>query len=243
MLAIATVNAATLGLLISSPVIAAPQGFSPRSDIGGPTHSDYLDTVHMSQYTPPSSYTGDVLNLTKCFCEDPNNPTPLEQDSESMYFKTSAWGHYYQFDYYNWHLNTLYSIPLTCSSREQVEDHRMMLPLCWDEISARKDCGQYLDGNMFCFQVGTLGSWSDKQMYHYSFNDQHRGLPRRHGVMEPDMCEGFCREKLGMVVARDAGSKYVKTWKRGGGAGAIEGKIESTFTTYVDTDDMCAGCK
>lgn len=196
----------------------------------------------MKSYTPPSSYSGDVLNLTRCFCENPNDLTTSAQQSDNMYLQTPAWGHYFQFDYYNWHLKTLYSIPLTCNSREQVSDHRTMLPLCWEENSERKDCGQFPDGNMFCYQVGSLGKWSDHQNDHYMFNSQRRGLPQRHGIMEPDMCEGLCREKLGMVVTRDAESKYVKTWKEGGGA-ALERRIESTFITYVDTDDMCAGCK
>ncbi len=242
MFSLAKANAATLSLLLSSTMFAAPQGFCQAPDMLEPTPSDHLVTVSMEVYTPPSSYTGDVLNVTRCFCEDLNSPTPSEQQSDDMYFQSSTWGHYYQFDYYNWHLETHYSIPLTCSSREQINDHRMRLPLCWDEELERKDCRVFPDGNVFCYQVGTLGKWSDHQNDHYMFNGQRRGLPQRHGVMEPDMCDGFCREKLGMVVARDAGSRYVKTWKKGGGA-ALERKLESKFRTYVDTDDMCAGCK
>lgn len=239
MLSLATANVALIGVLLPSSILAAPQGSSPMPDLLERTTGDASSETLATFYNPPSSYTGDALNLTRCFCEDMEPTPPKSKVDESI--QASTWGHHFQFDYYNWHLKNLYSLSLTCKSSKQVTGYGRMLPVCWDQGLDRKDCRTFPDGNTFCYQTGSLGYWSDGQLDHYYFNEQKRGLPKRHGYMIPNMCEDFCRDKVGMSVARDAEGGFVKTWKKGDKFD--QKKVESTFRTYVDTDDMCPRCK
>lgn len=233
-----TAVAATLCPLLLSLVLAAPPTFQlvMMAEI-----LPYIVDKH--PYVPPPSYSGDVLNVTRCYCEDSNNQSLSQVQSDGqLHSQTSNWGHYYRFDYYNWHHHKLYSLSLSCNSRQQqVKNDNLSLPVCWEEGAKRKDCGLFPDGSKFCYQVGSLGTLVDEQTEHYSWNRQLRGLPKKFSSMKPDSCERFCRQEVGMDVARDIERGFVKTWKGGEGADR-ERVIESTLKSYNETDNMCHGC-
>ena len=222
-------------LLLSSVTLALPHTI--LSDLLDGARGSYGENGTEFAYTPPASYTGDVLNVTKCFCEDPNPLNPRE-----------TWAHYHQIDYFNFHLRQRYSLSMTCNSPEL---NKRMNPLCWptkwgirDAIDEKKV--RYPDGNTFTYTIAYDGRWGDAKTEHYSFNRQRRGLPfSSHGTLQmvPKVCDGFCAEHFdGMVAARDLyapGGEYIKTFhvdtKR-------TTKIISSYTSYMDIADMCDHC-
>ena len=145
-------------------------------------------------------YWGDELNITKCYCEG------LSEDTNP--------GHYYQFDYRNFHNEQEYSLAWTCDSDAITTAWGMtgpkrvdfLVPDCWNthdlwRKEKRKECSTSYNSDIFCFE---LGNTSDPYDYYY-FNDQKRGLPS-FGIREftPNQCTALCRDKVGgKVVASE----------------------------------------
>lgn len=138
-------------------------------------------------------YWGDELNITKCYCEGPN------EDSNP--------GHYYQFDYRSYHNQQEYTVAWTCDSNAVTTAWGTLgskkvdfpVPECWNEHDLwrkekRKECSKSYNGDVFCFE---LGSTPDPYDYYY-FNKQKKRLPNR-GIREfpPDQCPALCRDKVG----------------------------------------------
>ena len=164
-----------------------------------------LVTAHGPWYPPvwppvnQPYYSGDVLNITKCYCEGPT--------------EDSGFGHYYQFDYWNFHNAQAYTLAWTCDSdvsvtgRATIDSTQLPFPVpeCWNDHDSwrkekRKECSKSYNGDTFCFE---LGASSDPYDYYY-FNKQKRGLPE-FGIIEfsPDQCVALCRDKVGgKTVAR-----------------------------------------
>lgn len=144
-------------------------------------------------------YWGDVLNITKCYCEGPN--------------KDSGFGHYYQFDYRNYHNAQEYNLAWTCDSDVTITGWAtngskrvdFAVPECWNahdlwRKDKRKVCSKSYNGDIFCFELGNTPDPYD----YYFFNNQKRGLPN-FGITEssPDHCVALCRDKVGgKAVAR-----------------------------------------
>jgi len=193
-------------------------------------------------YKAPASYTGDALNVTKCFCEDAG-PRIGTDDPR----KGSRWGHYFQVDYYNFHLDTLYSLSWTCDSHEAPATHAFM-PFCWDRKRLEHRTKRYPDGNVLHYDIGFQSIFDDGLPEHYWFNAQRRGLPKKghkgNLILSPDACEGFCRDEVkGMVAAKDATSPKGEMVRIYRGTGGHPHKIKSTITSYTEIDDMCEKCK
>lgn len=146
-------------------------------------------------------YWGDILNITKCYCTGPN--------------EGSQFGHYYQFDYRNYHNEQEYTLAWTCDSDNTttgwgtVGTARVNFPVpdCWNahdlwRKEKRKECSKPWYGATLCFE---LGNTPDPYDYYY-FNRQKRGLPN-FGIREfpPDQCAALCRDKVGgKVVASES---------------------------------------
>lgn len=156
-------------------------------------------------------YTGDVLNVTKCYCEEVNyNPN----DS-----KKPSWASYYEASYYNWHNYETYVLPQFCDSSDLSGDtteykchHNKAcsfewVPKCWSApYLGKKMCLRFGEGNVFCYKAGNVdGRLSDHD--HYYFNEQER---ETHGLFInndhqqiPDMCIHRCKELGGKVLANN----------------------------------------
>jgi len=101
----------------------------------------------------PSTYNGDVLNVTRCHCADPDDGIRK--------------GYYYQYDYYNWHENAYYTAHRSCDSRKHSHliDHGWQ-PHCWSRggwATFHKACGHRtrpehspVHPGKFCFQIEAL---------------------------------------------------------------------------------------
>ena len=142
---------------------------------------------------PQPYFWGDVLNITKCYCEGPN--------------KDSNPSSYYQFDYRNYYNEQEYTLAWTCDSDvtttgwgpEGSMRNAFPVPECWNAHDSwrkekRKECSRSYNGDIFCFELGNLQNPHD----HYYFNGQKRGLPNI-GVREfpPEQCAALCRDKVG----------------------------------------------
>lgn len=145
-------------------------------------------------------YWGDVLNITKCYCEG------LNEDGNS--------GHYYQFDYRSFHNEQEYTLAWTCDSDHTTRawgttgSRRVEFPVpdCWNAHDVwrkekRKECGRSYNADIFCFE---LGNTDDPYDYYY-FNGQKRRVPIS-GIKElsQDRCTALCWDKVGgKVVASE----------------------------------------
>ena len=138
-------------------------------------------------------YWGDMLNITKCYCQGVNDD--------------ASPGHYYQFDYRNFHNEQVYTLGWTCDSNTtttgwvQNGPKRMsfLVPECWNGHDSwrkekRAECVRTYLADTFCFELGNKADPHD----HYYFNGQKRGLPNL-GKLEfpPDNCAALCRDKVG----------------------------------------------
>ena len=157
-----------------------------------------------STWPPPTQapyYWGDMLNITKCYCDGVNG------DKNK--------GYYYQFDYRNFHNAQVYTLAWTCDSDAAdiigsgtVGSQRVNLsvPECWNARDSlreekKKLCVKSYNADIFCFE---LGNKADPYDYYY-FNQEKRGLPNN-GIVEfpPDQCTALCRDKVGgKVVASE----------------------------------------
>lgn len=141
---------------------------------------------------PSPYYWGDMLNITKCYCEGDNDATA---------------GHYYQFDYRNYHNEQAYRVAWTCekdattTGEATVKGKRVSFPVpeCWTAQAAwrskkRKECVKSVYADTFCFELGN----SKDPVDHYYFDEEKRGLPN-FGIVEypPDQCVALCRDKVG----------------------------------------------
>ena len=138
-------------------------------------------------------YWGDMLNITKCYCQSVNDNTHP--------------ANYYQFDYLNYHTAQTYTLAWTCDSDEfttgwgTIASKKVSFPLreCWNAHDSwrkekRRECVRYNTADVFCYELGNSHSPHD----YYYFNDQKRGLPD-YGIVEyaPDQCTDLCRDKVG----------------------------------------------
>ena len=191
-------------------------------------------------YTPPPTYNGDAINVTKCYCQDPASGDPSPKATTG-----TGWGHYYRLDYWNFHAKQLYTLDLNCSS-SSVDKH--VIPACW-KGDGKKHSLTSGDGNVFSYKESKASFFGDGKLEHIYFNDQKRGLPNNNPGIDldtaPPACDGFCMGMVnGMVVAKDPPSPltdgYTKTWY--GDKGRVL-SIQSSFVSYTDLDDMCKDCK
>lgn len=161
-------------------------------------HLSAADDIVWSPPTwPPDikqpTYWGDVLNITRCYCEG------LNDDSNS--------GHYYQFDYHSYYKEQDYTLAWTCDSDVtstgwgNVGSKRVHFPVpdCWNAHDSwreekRKGCMRSYNGDHFCYETGNA---KDPYDYYY-FNNQKRRLPTN-GIMEspPHQCAGLCHDAVG----------------------------------------------
>ena len=138
-------------------------------------------------------YMGDMLNVTKCYCESAT--------------AHNIAGSYYQFDYRNFHTAQEYSLSWSCDSSKTTtgfgrNGHRreaFSLPVCWNGHDAWRDekkamCVKSYNADTFCFELGNKHEPYD----HYYYNGQKRGLPD-YGIQErtPLECVDLCRDKVG----------------------------------------------
>ena len=148
-----------------------------------------------AHWPPPTDqfyYWGDMLNVTKCYCQgakEASNPSS-----------------YYLFEYRNFHNAQTYTLGWSCDSDKTVtgwgqngpKHVSFPLPECWnghDSWRERKkaECVRSYNADTFCFELGDKTDPHD----HYYFNGQKRGLPQ-YGIVEfpPDRCVALCRDKL-----------------------------------------------
>lgn len=233
-------KASTLSFALLPPLaLTAPHASLPLMPNLLDRDTNDTSSIPVTTYIPPVDYIGDVINVTKCYCEDPTSGAP------GGYFTTGfGWGHYYQADYYNFHLRRLYSIAWTCHSLKLT---KAIIPTCWDSKHNEKEGKRFPDGNVFSYKVGSDGIWGDGHGDHYYFNDQKRSLPTLGpGILNttPEACEGYCKDHVqGMVAAREPDApdgEFFRIWY--GQKGQLH-RIESSITTFNDTDDMCDTCK
>ena len=154
--------------------------------------------THWPPPTRPFYYWGDMLNVTKCYCEGAN--------------QASRPGSYYLFEYRNFHKAQTYTLGWSCDSAKTTTGwgtngpKRMKFPLpeCWNGHDSwreekRASCVRSYNADTFCFELGNKSHPHD----HYFFNGQKRGLPH-FGIVDlsPDRCVALCHDKLGgMSVA------------------------------------------
>ena len=160
-----------------------------------------LTTAGMPRWQPPHwpppihqfYYWGDMLNVTKCYCEGTKqSPNP---------------GSYYLFEYRNFHKAQVYTLGWSCDSAKTVtgwgqdgpKSVKFPLPECWNghdswREAKRAACVRSYNADTFCFELGDKTDPHD----HYYFNGQKRGLPD-YGIVDfvPDRCVALCRDKLG----------------------------------------------
>ncbi|KAL6717965.1 hypothetical protein ACLMJK_004050 [Lecanora helva] len=219
--------------LLLSPCLTTP----PPSKLQGRDGPTTL-SFSLPAYTPPPIYTGDAINVTKCFCQ---STVPAEQSPNER--QSVGFGNWYKVDYYNWHAKGLYTISWACTSPSLDKD---VVPNCWDEDHGEKEGQRFNDGNTFAYKAGKDGIWGDGQGDHFYFNDQKRALPEKADFRDPapNVCVGACKGLGdGMEVAKDLDSTngdFVKTWS--GKKGQTK-TIQSAFLTYNKVDDMCDDCK
>ena len=160
-----------------------------------------LTTAGMPRWQPPHwpppipqfYYWGDMLNVTKCYCEGTQkSPNP---------------GSYYLFEYRNFHKAQVYTLGWSCDSANAVagwgqdgpKSVKFPLPECWNGHDSwreqkRASCVRSYNADTFCFELGDKTDPHD----HYYFNGQKRGLPG-YGIVDfgPNRCVALCRDKLG----------------------------------------------
>lgn len=227
-----SVESISLGLIVLlGATLGTPTGPTLPALLDVRTEITLADSP--TAYHPLNSYTGDVLNHTRCFCENPDQDNTKEK-----------WGHYYKFDYFNWHSGKLFSMDWHCKSgenqREKVGIGWAFDGRCWDERELVKKCKEFADGNKFCYKTGKPKPYSyDRQFNYYYFNDQKRGLPKNYVQHSPRPCEHLCEAELGMIIARDDKDGSTKDFH--GDRGHF--LVESTSKEYTETDDMCDDCK
>lgn len=188
-----------------------------------------------------STYNGDVLNVTKCYCEDPNDAIRK--------------GFYYQYDYYNFHQNTFWSANKVCDSH----GHNRALglgwePDCWGNGAFKefhvhscmfvKNQKSKYGRDSFCYQLQGIRmvdqNWTVGDYYY--FNQQKRGIAsmRSWKILDGNVCRDHCSAQIpGMVMAED---------REGGLALTVRGLddhyvLENSYSSYTDCDDMCNGCR
>ena len=146
----------------------------------------------------PFYYWGDMLNVTKCYCQGAN--------------QASRPGSYYLFEYRNFHNAQTYTLGWSCDSAKMTTGWgtngpkrlKFSLPECWNGHDSwreekRASCVRSYNADTFCFELGNKSDPHD----HYYFNGQKRGLPN-YGIVDlsPDRCVALCHDKLGgMSVA------------------------------------------
>jgi len=96
----------------------------------------YVERRSDARVKPPKNgITGDVLNITQCYCVSAAN---------------DRWGFYLQADYTNYHNGHTYQVRQTCSDQRKDFD----IPNCWGEEPIKKvtNCDKDEEDNKFCFQ-------------------------------------------------------------------------------------------
>lgn len=149
-----------------------------------------------SVWPPPLQqpyYWGDMLNITKCYCEGVNEDTNP--------------GQYYRFDYRNYYNAQVYTLGWKCDSNSTTTGSKVdgpyranfPVPECWNTHDSwrkekRKECVRSYNADTFCFE---LGNKQDPHDYYY-FNGQRKGLPN-FGIVAfpPVQCAALCRDKVG----------------------------------------------
>lgn len=149
-----------------------------------------------SHWPPPTQqfyYWGDMLNVTKCYCEDVT--------------QASSPASYHLIEYRNFHNEQVYSLGWACESTRTVTGRgqdgprrvKFPVPMCWNGHDSwrekkQKECIRTYNADTFCYELG------DKKHPHdyYYFNGQKRGLPHE-GFTDysPDRCVALCRDELG----------------------------------------------
>lgn len=152
--------------------------------------------------------TGDYLSATFCYCEYPPNVADVL-------------GHYYQFEYYNVHLNSTFILTSSCPDPEFGYEIDCVPPSGGEHLLAGytmdENCRAWKgyqtvhdqkkkDDDQFCYKP----HHHDGNDY-MSFNGQKRNLGWTGGqgpvllntVESEKVCEGLCRENLEIPVLTD----------------------------------------
>ena len=156
-------------------------------------HWQTWEPAHWPPPTEQPYYWGDMLNVTKCYCQGTKEaPNP---------------GSYYLVEYRNFHNAQLYTLGWSCDSDKMVTGWasigpkrvKVPVPECWNGHDSWrekkwKECIRSYNADTFCFELGNKRDPHD----HYYFNKQKRGLPH-HGFEDfsPDRCVALCRDELG----------------------------------------------
>lgn len=167
--------------------------------------------------------TGDYLTATFCYCEYP----PRIEEYIGL-------THYYQFEYYNTHLDTTFILNSTCPQDYVGYDFGCVPPARGQHVLAgytmdekcRTWHGEHDD--KFCYQA-----WSSQGDDYIYFNDQKRGLGQmgsqgpvwKHKMEAEKVCEGMCRESMDAELFRD------------------DDYLPSHQVVWTDLDDMCDHCR
>ncbi|CAD6571748.1 MAG: hypothetical protein ASARMPREDX12_004677 [Alectoria sarmentosa] len=179
-------------------------------------------------------YSGDVLNITKCYCESLN--------------EENKFGHYYQFDFRSYHNEQEYTLAWPCdldattTASGMIGAKRVTFPVsvCWNahdlwRKKKEKQCSRSYNGDTFCYE---LGNTRDPHDYYY-FNGQKRILPNYGNTdFPPDQCVALCRDKVdGKAVASDTEGGWEKSLP------SLDKKLttlKSSFQSYTNLDDVAA---
>ena len=230
----------SLALNVSNISNISRPDFTPSPRFSSGTTILAMGSPSFNNYIPRASYDGDVLNVTKCFCEDPT--------AANKFSPRTFWGYYYQFDYFNIHTRQLYTIVAKCHSSERLK-RKSWLPLCWDYTQKVHVVKGFPDGNIFGYRQGFDGNhWGDLLNEHFYFNNQKRGMPKYGpGTTEyvPTVCHQICKEQVqGLAVMQNrhphTGNVWSWSWH---GTNKKTKEIRSQVTEFTKVDDMCDHCK
>ena len=191
----------------------------------------------------PTTYNGDVLNVTKCYCLDP--------------YETRRKGYYFQYDYYNWHSNKYFTVHRTCDSRKHALGVGLgRFPFCWGDEGFdkwRKTCGYQTKPHAFpgdhkdkfCVRLGMSliesPTWTNTDSYY--FNDQKRTLTvdiENWFAIDNSVCRQYCPRYLKRTVMAEDDPGSGSIWVPGTTFGFY---LNSSVSIYTELDDMCHDCR
>jgi hypothetical protein len=212
----------TLHLGLAAILITVTYAASPEEVAIGKVPG-YLDGQ------PPRQ--SDFLTSTFCYCALPNHVSNRKEEA-----------HYFQFEYYNLHLNTTFILnhlceasaddKFTCLSPRTVAEGESDNPDWADKVcrSWERD-GHVSHHDKFCY-IPYKSAYSDTEDW-MTFNKQERALGPGSGqgpAFEPqemvdDVCTGLCEVFTGMPYLNNSKLAH------------------NRIIIYEDMDDMCDRCR
>jgi len=184
-------------------------------------------------------HTGDTLGITRCYCASPT------------WGQDNVFGHYYLWDYYNFHTNHRFLLERICHSgamtRSGIFGSEAYQIMCLRPREDDHECMKDQFGNQFCYILN-----GKERKDRFKYNHQMRGLPmnspgEKHAseAHVEETCEKICRsDKVGgldmmkgiaLVHANHATPRQDKF--------NVVDNEWSHISYYPEIDDMCVGCK